>query len=123
MLDQILERLQHLEHNGITMSRESVTPVLSDSTARSVATSAVAATPVASRTSSDSISGSLNSRLDVTATLNDAIDAVQRLKLRDLDKAIISEAVNISPDLARKWIHGNLMPSLPFSLLILRSIC
>lgn len=54
----------------------------------------------------------LTPNLDATAILKDAIDQVERQKLRSYAKSVITDKIDIPPELAKAWIHSKLCPRL-----------
>ena len=51
--------------------------------------------------------------LGVTSTLKDAVDQVQKIRLRGIAHDTVSEEVNIPPALAKRWVQSMTLPFTP----------
>ncbi|KND93071.1 hypothetical protein TOPH_02093 [Tolypocladium ophioglossoides CBS 100239] len=109
-LNTILERLQRLEQ------RRAASPPRSSRDGQpdpSFATSPALSTPLTSHVPSEpSPAATLAPApdLDATAILKDAMDQVQRQKLRSYARSVITDKIDIPPELAKAWIHSELRP-------------
>lgn len=44
--------------------------------------------------------------VDATATMKEAMDQVQKLRLRTYGSSVVTDEINIPPELAKQWIHN-----------------
>lgn len=47
----------------------------------------------------------------MTAFLKHAMDQVQELTMRNYARSVITDKIDIPPELAEKWIHSKYLPS------------
>ncbi|KAK1701652.1 hypothetical protein BDP67DRAFT_22684 [Colletotrichum lupini] len=132
-LSTILERLQRVEKHCTTLPNGNQDPQSRDAPPASVAADPPAAAPPPRQrtSSSNSAPSNLSSpapssaaggqatspwtsfatpsaipELDVAAILKDAVDQVQRLRLKTVSAAVVTQDVRVPPELAKQWIKN-----------------
>lgn len=120
-LAAVLDRLQHLEdsisHPSPHQTSSSYTPTNAGSLPSFDHSIRHAFSPISSDRTRPAIWSPPEpvsvSGLDVTSTLKDAVDQVQKIRLRGIAHDTVSEEVSIPPVLAKRWIQSMTLPFTP----------
>ncbi|KAF4980696.1 hypothetical protein FZEAL_3364 [Fusarium zealandicum] len=126
-LSTILDRLQRLEAQSVGPSTSAISPSTPSQFADDASPSACS--PAASSTLNGRDSCAVTPHqprheIDAMTILKDAVDRVQELRLRSFGSAMVTNPINIPPDLAKTWVQNYFahMPACMFLGLVDRRV-